>query len=62
MGQIERLFALPENRQVSTATPAELVALLDSLGSGTLNKTQRETIQMLREGILSLAVRENVRV
>jgi site-specific recombinase XerD len=62
MGQIERLFALPENRQVSVSTPAELVALVDSLGSGTLNETQRETIQVLREGIISLAARENVRV
>ena len=35
-------------------TPAELVALVDSLSSGTLNEQQRETVQALREGILSL--------
>jgi hypothetical protein len=39
-------------------TPAELVALVDSLGSGTLNECQRETVQALREGILSLASKD----
>jgi hypothetical protein len=39
-----------------------LVALVDSLGSGTLNEHQRETVQALREGILSLASREEERV
>jgi hypothetical protein len=42
--------------------PAELVALVDSLGNGALNEMQRETVQALREGILSLANREEVRV
>jgi hypothetical protein len=35
-----------------------LIALVDSLGNGTLNERQRETVQALRDGILSLAVQE----
>lgn len=62
MSQVEQLFHLPESRQAPFFTPAELVALVDSLGSGTLNEHQRETVQVLREGILSLASREEVKV
>jgi integrase len=62
MNQVEGLFELPESRKVSVSTPAELVALVDSLSSGTLNEKQRETLQTLRQGILSLANREKVRV
>jgi site-specific recombinase XerD len=62
MSQVERLFHLPESRQTPFYTPAELVALVDSLSSGTLNEHQRETVQELREGILSLANREEVRI
>jgi hypothetical protein len=54
MGQIERLFGLVE----SGNAPARLIALVDSIGSGMLNITQREMLQFLREGILSLAVVE----
>ena len=31
-----------------------LLALVDALGNGTLNDTQRETVYALREGILAL--------
>lgn len=62
MSQVERLFHLPESRPAPFYTPAELVALVDSLGSGTLNERQRETVQTLREGILSLAGKEEVKV
>jgi hypothetical protein len=62
MGQVERLFRLPESRKMPFYTPAELVALVDSLGSGTLNEHQRETVQTLREGILSLTNREEVKL
>jgi len=62
MSQVERLFHLPESRPAPFYTPAELVALVDSLGSGTLNEHQRETVQTLREGILSLASKEEVMV
>lgn len=57
MSQVERLFHLPESRQALCYTPAELVALVDSLGSGTLNERQRETVQALRDGILALEVK-----
>jgi hypothetical protein len=57
MSQVERLFHLPESRQVPFSTPAELVALVDSLRSGTLNERQCETVQALREGILALEVK-----
>jgi hypothetical protein len=57
MSQVKQLFHLPESRQAPFYTPAELVALVDSLGSGTLNEQQRETVQALREGILSLEVK-----
>jgi len=55
MGQVERLFELSESRQIPLSTPAELVALIDSLGNGTLNEHQRQTLQALRDGIMSLA-------
>jgi hypothetical protein len=54
MAQVEDLFDLHEKRRV-LCTPAELVALLDSLSRGTLNESQRETVNSLRQGILSLA-------
>jgi hypothetical protein len=53
---------VPKDRQVSAPTPAELVALVDSLNSGTLNEHQRQTVQALREGLLSLAMLEEVQV
>ncbi len=57
INEVEQLFRLPESRQFPLATPAELV---DSLGNGTLNELQRETVQALREGILSLVRKEEV--
>jgi integrase/recombinase XerD len=62
MGGIERLFSLPDTGRLPLSTPAELVALVDSLNGGTLNEVQRETLHLLRQGIFSLAVREEVRV
>ena len=62
MGQVERLFELSESRQIPLSTPAELVALVDALGSGTLNEHQRQTLQSLRDGILSLVMVEPVQV
>jgi integrase len=62
MGQVERLFALPENMRVSITTPVEMIAMIDSLADGTLNISQRETLQTLRDGILSLVMREDVEV
>ena len=62
MGQIERLFSLTESQNVPATTPARLIALVDSLSNGTLNETQRETLQTLRDGILSLAIGEQIKV
>jgi hypothetical protein len=38
------------------------VTLVDSLRSGTVNQQQRETVQALREGILALDKREEMKV
>jgi integrase len=42
--------------------PGQLVALVDALHAGTLNPSQRELVQMLREGILALAEKAGVGV
>jgi integrase/recombinase XerD len=54
MHQVESLMALPEDKQTPATTPGELIALVDSLHRGTLNETQRETLQLLRKGLLAL--------
>jgi hypothetical protein len=56
MGQVERLFELSEGRQLPLSTPAELIALVDGLGSGTLNEHQRQMLHVLRSGILALVL------
>jgi integrase/recombinase XerD len=55
MGQVEKLLAIPEDEQAPPPNPGELIALVDTLFSGTLNESQRQTLSVLREGILSLA-------
>ena len=62
MGQVEHLLDLPESVPFPITTPAELIALVDSLGNGTLSERQRETVQALREGILSLAIIEPAQI
>jgi len=54
MSQVEQWFHLPESRSTPIYSPAELVALLDSLARGTLNENQRETLHSVRLGILAL--------
>jgi hypothetical protein len=49
-------------REVPLSTPAELIALVDGLRSGTLNEHQRQTLQALRDGILLLALVEPAQV
>ncbi len=53
-GKIENLLKLPEDSQISTSTPAQLIALVDSLAGGTLSQAQRETLHALREGFFHL--------
>jgi integrase/recombinase XerD len=60
MGQVERLFTVAGSEWIYAPTPAELVALVDSLGGGTLNEAQRQTLQTLREGILALVPEINL--
>jgi hypothetical protein len=55
MTQIENHLNLLENQAISPPTPGELVALVDSLRSGTLNEQQTETVRALRAGIVTLA-------
>jgi integrase len=58
MDQIERLMALGSDAPESPPHSGQLLALVDALGVGTLNETQRETVQALRADILALAERE----
>jgi hypothetical protein len=55
-GQIERQFALPEDNRVSTPSPCDLIAPVDSLDDTSLNESQRQTLQLLRQGIQSLTL------
>ena len=54
MAEIESRF---DGGEGATSPPdsGQLLALVDALHAGTLNDTQRETVQALRIGILALA-------
>ncbi|MBN1317586.1 MAG: tyrosine-type recombinase/integrase, partial [Anaerolineales bacterium] len=58
MGEVEQRLSLGENPTQPTINKGQLIALVDLLGSGTLNGKQRETIRALRDGILTLASME----
>jgi hypothetical protein len=53
MAQVEGRMGLRNDSPVPG--PGRLLAMVDSLSSGTLNDVQRETVQALRVGILALA-------
>ena len=55
MAQVESRLALQESATALPLTSGQLLALVDSLRSGTLNDAQVETIQALRAGIMALA-------
>ena len=55
MTSIELTLALPEDQRAEPPTVGVLIALANSLQSGTLNATQRETLGALRAGLLQLA-------
>lgn len=55
MATIERQLTLAEDSADPLTEPGQLLALVDSLGNGTLNAAQRETVHHLRSAILSLA-------
>lgn len=39
--------------------PGQLIALIDSLGNGTLNESQKELVHLLRQGVLALVEQKN---
>lgn len=53
MNQVEQRLALAETAGKPIPDSGQLLALVDALSSGTLNKAQEETIQLLRQGILT---------
>jgi len=52
---VERRMALPEDRLSQPPALGQLVALVDSPHSGTLNPAQTEVLCLLRAGLLALA-------
>jgi integrase/recombinase XerD len=54
MTNIEGRFDLTGKPATVWSDPAQLLAMVDSLSSGTLNESQRETVQTLRTAILGL--------
>jgi hypothetical protein len=52
---VEKHLALPEDRLAAAPGIGQLIALVDSLHSGTLNAVQHEAMRQLRAGILALA-------
>lgn len=58
MLRVEKHLNGSEGASPAPLTPAELVALVDSLRGGTLNESQLEKLGLLRAGILALAESE----
>jgi integrase len=57
MAQVEDQIKVSEDAAAEPPTHGELLALVDSLRSGTLNDTQTETVQLLRAKLAMLANR-----
>jgi integrase len=55
MAVVEKRMALEEDGQASPPSYGELIALVDSLSTGTLNEAQYETVRVLRAGLQALA-------
>jgi site-specific recombinase XerD len=55
MNEVERQLELVEGSKQEAPGYGELVALVDSLRSSTLNESQSTAVQAIREGILALA-------
>jgi len=58
MNEGERQLELVERQPQDPPSPEELIALVDSLCSGTLNNSQASAVQSLRDGLLALARQE----
>jgi integrase/recombinase XerD len=54
MAEVEARMGLSVDNDASTLDAGKLLALVDSLWAGTLNESQRETVQELRSGILTM--------
>jgi len=59
MAVVESRLSLPEDRLAVPPQIGQLIALLDSLRSGTLNASQSAALRQLRAGILAFAEREH---
>jgi integrase len=60
MAIVEDRLKLVEDSPQEKVDPAQLLALLDALSSGTLNSHQRKIVHRLKRGIQSLATSSNV--
>jgi site-specific recombinase XerD len=49
----------PPDTPLPAPEPGQLIALIDSLGNGTLNENQKEVVHLLRQGVLALAEQQN---
>ena len=58
MNEVEKQLELVERPPQDAPNLGELVALVDSLRSGTLNENQTSAVQSLRDGLLALARQE----
>jgi uncharacterized membrane protein len=54
MAQVEKQLDLQPGAE-PPVTPGHLLAMVDALQAGTLNDSQRETVQALRDAILNMA-------
>jgi integrase len=59
MALVEQRMALPEDARAEPPGTGQLLALVDSLREGTLNRAQAETVRRLRAGILALSEKED---
>lgn len=57
MAEVESRMGMEGSDKALTTHPGELLALVDSLSSGTLNDAQREMVQALRRNILVMVER-----
>jgi hypothetical protein len=54
MAQVEQRLTTQDDAPTPAPSVGELLALVDALRNGTLSESQRETVQILRAGIVAL--------
>ena len=59
MSAVERQLALPEDRVAEPPSVGQMLALVDTLQNSGLNSTQNAIVWALRDGLASVAEREN---